>query len=253
MQSSQSERRSVEQMKAKSILLGVAGLAIAVTMTACESSGDSSASGDMARDDVHASAENTRRMDIPAVDTANGEATIGEPAPNFTLRDLDGKKHTLSDYTDDGKIVVLEWFNPGCPFVVKHYEKPDQQTMNMLAKEYKGEDVVWLAINSGAPGLQGHGMDLNKQVSRDWNINHPILIDETGNVGRAYDAKTTPHMFVIDADGTLVYDGAIDNNRSRNTFGDVNYVREALEALTNGREVETQTSSPYGCSVKYGA
>jgi peroxiredoxin len=189
---------------------------------------------------------------VPAVDATDGRtASIGEQAPNFTLRDLDGDTHTLAEYTDKGKIVVLEWFNPQCPFVVKHYRDRDNQTMNQLAREYRGDDVVWLAVNSGAPGKQGHGMELNKRIKNEWNINHPILIDETGTVGKAYGAKHTPEMYIIDADGTLVYHGAIDNNPSPSAFGDVNHVEDALTDVLNGREVRTQQTGAYGCSVKY--
>ena len=176
-------------------------------------------------------------------------AKVGEKAPDFTLTDTDGKQHTLSDYTKAGKIVVLEWFNSGCPYVVKHHVT--HQTMATLAKEFKDKDVVWVAINSGAPGLQGHGLELNKKIKKEWKIEYPILLDEPGNVGRAYEARTTPHMYIIDKTGTLVYAGAIDNNRSPTELGDVNYVRQALKQVIAGETVTESMTRPYGCSVKY--
>lgn len=183
-----------------------------------------------------------------AAPEAKQPAKVGEKAPNFALTDTEGKTVNLSDY--EGKVVVLEWFNPGCPFVVKHHEK--FTTMTDLASEFVAKDVVWLAINSGAPGKEGHGLELNKQKKADWHINYPILIDESGEVGKMYGAKTTPHMYVIDKDGTLKYAGAIDNNPSATKLGDVNYVRQALNEVLAGETVTTPETRPYGCSVKYG-
>ena len=133
---------------------------------------------------------------------------IGDKAPDFTLTDTEGKTHTLSEYTKQGKIVVLEWFNPGCPWVVRVHEKSDVMTKTAEANK---DSVVWLAINSGAAGKQGHGKELNAEMKKKWNIGYPILLDESGTVGKAFGAKVTPHMFVIAADGTLAYAGAIDD------------------------------------------
>ncbi|MGP1308606.1 MAG: thioredoxin family protein [Phycisphaerales bacterium] len=174
-------------------------------------------------------------------------AKVGEMAPNFTLTDTDGVTHSLADMK--GKVVVLEWFNPGCPFVVKHHSK--FSTMADLSSEFAEKDVVWVAINSGSPGKQGHGLELNQQFKKDWGIEYPILIDESGDVGKMYGAKTTPHMYIIDKDGTLKYAGAIDNNPSATTLGDVNYVRQALNQVIAGETVTTPETKPYGCSVKY--
>jgi peroxiredoxin len=179
----------------------------------------------------------------------HAKAEIGKAAPTFTLTDTDGKTHALQQYLDDGKVVVLEWFNPQCPFVVKHHEH--NSTMHDTYKAFADEDVVWLAINSGAPGKQGHGLDLNKKMKTEWEMAYPILMDESGDVGRMYEAKTTPHMFVITAEGVLAYDGAIDNNRSPRTVGDVNYVHNALKAVLAGETVAEAKTRPYGCSVKY--
>lgn len=187
----------------------------------------------------------------PATDAAPGSAKVGAKAPNFTLTDLDGVSHSLSDYSgEDGKVVVLEWFNPGCPFVKKHY-RDDTMTMNKLADKYRDQGVVWLRINSGAPGKQGAGLELNKQAAQQWNISDTILLDETGVVGKAYNAKNTPSMAVIGKDGTLMYWGAIDNNRGAAKAGETNYVDLALQQVLAGETVTTATTKPYGCGVKY--
>jgi peroxiredoxin len=168
---------------------------------------------------------------------------IGGMAPEFTLKNYDGTTVSLSDYK--GKIVVLEWFNYECPFVKYHYEKA--QTMTTLASKYKDKSVVWLAINS-----TGHlTTDKNKQFAEKHNIEFPILDDRTGKTGRAYGAKTTPHMFIIDTDGKIAYEGAIDNSPLGRTEDVVNYVDKILSELTLGNVVSITNTEPYGCSVKY--
>lgn len=176
-----------------------------------------------------------------------GQAQLGAPAPSFELSDLDGAVHRLADH--DGKIRVLEWFNPGCPYVkYAHGEGP----LRDQAKRVTEDGVVWMAINSGAPGKQGHGIDVNKAAVEEWSMGHPVLVDEDGAVGRAYGAITTPHMYVIDAEGTLVYRGAIDNAPFGRGTGTVkNFVDLALSAVKAGKPVETADTKPYGCSVKY--
>lgn len=167
-------------------------------------------------------------------------------APDFTLKNYDGKEVKLSDYK--GKIVVLEWFNYECPFVKYHYEQAS--TMNDLAGKYKDKNVVWLAINS-----TGHQeTEKNKQFTAKNNVLHAILDDRSGATGKAYGAKTTPHMFIIDAKGNIVYEGAIDNAPLGKTPKDeklVNYADKALDELTAGGKVGTAHTKPYGCSVKY--
>lgn len=177
------------------------------------------------------------------------KAKIGEVAPTFTLTDTDGNTVDLATVGKD-KIVVLEWFNPGCPFVVKHHEK--NPTFSNLHKDYSSKGVVFLAINSGAKGKEGHGLDLNKGAKKDWKIAYPVLLDESGEVGKMYGAKTTPHMFVIGKDGKLAYSGAIDDNSSAAKTGEKNYVRMALDEILAGKPVTTAETKPYGCSVKYG-
>ncbi len=179
-------------------------------------------------------------------DGKKAAAKIGEPAPAFSLTDLEGKTHTLADLK--GKVVVLEWFNPGCPVVVMHHKAG---TMKDTQAKFAKEDVVWLAVNSGAPGMQGHGKEVNAEAKTEWNIGYPILLDESGSVGKSFGAKTTPHMFVIDKAGTLVYAGAIDNG-SGNKIGDVNYVDKALTQVLAGETVSTPETKAYGCGVKYG-
>lgn len=177
-------------------------------------------------------------------------AKVGKESPGFSLKDLEGNLHTLTDYR--GKVVVLEWFNPGCPFVVHaHGEGP----LKDLAQTYEGKDVVWLAVNSGAPGKQGHGVDANKQAAAEWNIGHPILIDEDGKVGRAYAAKTTPQMYVIDPTGTLQYAGGLDNAPRGKTpdAGYLPFTKNAVDAVISGTSPKPPKTQPWGCSVKYGS
>ncbi|MEC9373200.1 MAG: thioredoxin family protein [Planctomycetota bacterium] len=176
-------------------------------------------------------------------------AEVGKAAPDFTLTDLNGKKHTLSTYTNDGKVVVLEWFNPDCPFVVKHHKNND--TMKKTAAKYADKGVVWLAINSGAEGKQGAGMDRNMSAVSEFDIEYPVMLDMDGKVGRMYGAKTTPHMYVINTEGVLVYAGAIDNDNSASRLGSVNYVAQALDQVLAGETVTEASTRPYGCSVKY--
>ncbi len=177
------------------------------------------------------------------------KAVVGETAPNFTLKDLDGKDVNLSEIGKD-KVVVLEWFNSECPYVVKHHKK--NPTFANLYKEFSAKGVVFLAINSGAPGKEGAGLEKSKAGKKEFGVEYPILLDEAGTVGRAYGAKTTPHMFVIAKDGTLAYAGAIDNNPDATKPGDINYVKAALDEVLAGKAVTTKESKPYGCSVKYG-
>ena len=179
------------------------------------------------------------------------ELKVGNAAPGFTLKDTSGKEHSLSDYK--GKFVVLEWFNEGCPFVKKHYASGNMQK---LQKEYTGKDVVWLSINSSAKGEQGHVTpETAPKTIADWKMNATkILLDHDGKVGKMYDAKTTPHMFVIDKEGKLVYQGAIDSKATANA-ADIdtaeNYVKVALDNSMAGKPVENTSTKPYGCSVKY--
>jgi peroxiredoxin len=184
----------------------------------------------------------------PAASAPAPAAAAGPVAPDFTLPDTDGNTVTLSSLR--GKIVVLEWFNPGCPFVrYAHSDGP----LRDLAARHMATGVVWLAINSGARGKQGNGLDMNREWRKKWQMEYPVLLDESGDTGRAYGASNTPHMFVIDARGTLVYKGALDNAPLGKvpSEGHRIYLNEALAAVAAGRPVEVAETKPYGCSVKY--
>ncbi|MCC6619993.1 MAG: redoxin domain-containing protein [Deltaproteobacteria bacterium] len=184
----------------------------------------------------------------PGAAGPSGLATAGATAPDFTLKDLDGKEVRLSSFR--GKTVVLEWYNPDCPFVRKQHTEGPLATM---PDELTKKGAVWLAVNSGAPGKQGHGVERNKASVAEYGIGHPILIDEPGAVGKLYQAKTTPHMVVITPEGALAYMGAIDNAPMGRVpeSGFVNYVTEALADLEAGRAVRTPQTKGYGCGVKY--
>lgn len=177
---------------------------------------------------------------------------VGEPAPDFSATDINGAAVKLSDMKD--KIVVLEWNNPECPFVMKHY---DTQNMQGLQAELTAKDVVWVSINSGAEGQQGFLTPETAKTTLDEKGSKPshYVLDTDGSIGKLYDAKTTPHMFVVGKDGVLAYAGAIDNDptpRHEGVKTATNYVRAAVEALIEGKPVEVASSQPYGCGVKYG-
>lgn len=188
---------------------------------------------------------------IAATACAFAQVTPGKPAPDFTLKDASGKEHKLSDYK--GKTVVLEWVNFGCPFVKKHYGSQNMQKLQQAATD-KG--IVWLSICSSAPGKQGHfaGETLTEEIKKEGSKATAYLVDESGEVGKLYGAKTTPEMFVITPEGTLVYGGAIDNNKSPDPStiaGAKNYVTQALGELAEGKTVSEASTQSYGCSVKY--
>ena len=170
-------------------------------------------------------------------------ADIGKSAPAFSLQDQNGKTVSLSDYS--GKIVVLEWTNPECPFVQRHYKA---KTMTTLADEFSSKGVVWLAINSTHTAGNADNLAwVNKN-----SLSYPILNDASGTVGKAYGAKTTPNMFIIGKDGTLLYSGGIDNDPDGDKgAATVNYVRQALTEILGGSAVSVPETKPYGCSVKY--
>jgi alkyl hydroperoxide reductase subunit AhpC len=178
-------------------------------------------------------------------------ARIGDPAPNFTATDTNGQTHKLSDYA--GKFVVLEWHNRGCPYTQKHYNSGN---MENLQREWTGRGVIWLTVISSAPGKQGFvtASDENAYVKQVNAAPTAVLLDPTGTVGHLYDAKTTPHMFIINPQGTLIYNGAIDDRPTADRSdinGAKNYVSAALGEALAGKPVTTPTTRPYGCSVKY--
>ena len=179
-------------------------------------------------------------------------AVVGDPAPAFTLTATNGETRSLADLK--GKTVVLEWWNYECPFVGKHYGSGNMQK---LQREWTAKGVVWLTISSSAPGKQGYvdAAKANGWMEEKGAAQTAVLLDHDGKVGRAYGAKTTPHMFVIDSKGTVVYAGGIDDKPSTDQ-ADIatakNFVAAALAEVTAGKRVTMSISQPYGCSVKYG-
>ncbi len=177
--------------------------------------------------------------------------TSGSMAPDFKLPSASGKEVRLSDYK--GKIVVLEWMNHGCPFVRKQY---DSGNMQALQKKYTAKDVVWLSIISSAEGNQGYvnAADALKEKKENFSVATNVLLDPTGDVGRMYEAKTTPHMYIVDKAGTLVYQGAIDSIADANKDSvktAKNYVASSLDELMAGKKVSQPATKSYGCGVKY--
>lgn len=173
---------------------------------------------------------------------ASEPPAIGKPAPDFSAVDETGAKHTLADYK--GKAVVLEWTNPDCPFVARHYEA---DTMEKLAASLGAKEVVWLAVNS----THSNTADDTKAWRSAQGFTYATLQDSDGTVGRAYGAKTTPHMFVIDAQGVLRYRGAIDDDPHGKGSAPKNYVDSAMQALFAGASPDPSDTQAYGCSVKY--
>src|SRR5216110_1791607 len=176
---------------------------------------------------------------------------VGGAAPDFSAPDANGKTQSLSQYK--GKYVVLEWFNPECPFVKKHY---GSDNMQKLQKEYTDKGVVWLTIDSNAPGTEGNlTPEQAQKVATSWKTQQTaLLLDPDGKVGRAYGAKNTPNMVIINPDGKIAYEGAIDSKASPNPAdipSSTNYVKAALDESLAGKSVSTPQTKPYGCSVKY--
>jgi len=193
----------------------------------------------------------------PAQQAASGApaaatgAQLGQAAPDFTLTDLDGKPVNLAQLR--GKPVVLEWFNPGCPFVRASHSVG---SLKGFAATEMAQGVAWLAINSGGPGKQGNGAEATRRGQTEYGMQHPVLLDESGSVGRLYGAERTPELYVINAEGVLVYRGAIDNSpdgEGQSPAGGklVNYVASALQAVRTGAKVDPAETKPYGCTVKY--
>jgi peroxiredoxin len=188
---------------------------------------------------------------VLAVPFALRAARVGEPAPDFTGATSTGQTIKLSDFR--GKFVVLEWHNNGCPYVRKHYNTGNMQR---LQKEWTARGVIWLTIISSAPGKQGYvtAEEENAYIAKMNAAPTAAILDPTGTIGRLYDAKTSPQMVVIDPNGIVIYDGAIDDRPTANPAdieGATNYVSLALEQAMAGKPVSTPSTRPYGCSVKY--
>ena len=188
---------------------------------------------------------------VAAAPVTTHASKVGAAAPNFKGTDSKGQAHNLADFK--GKWVVLEWHNEGCPYVRKHY---GGNNMQQLQKEWTGKGVVWLTVLSSAAGQQGHmdGAQANAYFAQQHAAPSAILLDPSGEIGRLYDAKTTPHMFVINPDGMLVYNGAIDDKPTSDKADLAtasNYVSAALAEGMAGKALTTATSRPYGCGIKY--
>ncbi|MCH2134261.1 MAG: redoxin domain-containing protein [Phycisphaerales bacterium] len=236
-------------MKINSMILGLAtaaAVAIGSSALACDTCA------------AHAKAPPSKDAPAkaaPTKDKMQKEATIGQKAPHFELVDLDGKKHKLSDYA--GKIVVLEWYNPDCPFSGKAsgqsvYKRGTVQRTHDAAKAMDS-DVVYMLINSTSNAPKDAVVKRSKESRDQWKIATPILIDHGGAVGKMYKAKTTPHMYVINGDGVLIYEGAYTDDR-RGGKGDKeeNYVIGAMTAAQSGESCSPSSTRPWGCGVKYG-
>jgi Redoxin len=192
----------------------------------------------------------TTNARTPALATVTS-AKVGEEAPDFELKDLDGKSVRLSSFR--GKVIVLEWFNPGCPFVKNAHNKGP---LVSTAAKSLGKGVVWLAVNSSAAGREGAGASANAEARIKWSLNHPILLDESGATGKMYGATNTPHIMIVDKSFKLAYRGAADNSPDGEgespTGGTlVNYVDTTVDALLAGKPAPLPETKAYGCSVKY--
>jgi peroxiredoxin len=181
-----------------------------------------------------------------AADSTVAPAEVSKVAPNFTLRDADGKSVSLNDFRN--KLVVLEWFDDKCPFDKKHYKSGNMQS---LQSEFGKKGVVWLVINSARQGKPGYHTDVEyKQIMRSWNFASPyLLLDPDGKVGHLYEAKTTPHMYIIGKNGVLLYRGAIDDQPDTDIESikiAKNYVREALDQAMAGKPITNSSTKPYG-------
>lgn len=181
------------------------------------------------------------------------DAVVGQQAPSFEVMGADGTMYSLSDF--EGQYVILEWLNHGCPYIRKHY---DGNNMQKLQEKYTDQGVVWLSVISSAPGTQGYMEAEEAQQSIEEQGASPtaILLDPEGEMGRAYDARVTPHMYIIDPEGVVRYNGAIDDKptpRASSLETAHNYIDAAMNSLMNGEEVEVKSNTPYGCNVKYGA
>jgi len=223
--------------------------ALLIALTALVLSGEEKSKEPAKTTDVQTEA--TAVMPANPEISAPPAVAINQPAPNFTLTGADGKKYSLADFA--GKWVVLEWANFDCPFVKKHYGSKNMQN---LQKEFVGKNVVWLTICSSAPEKQGNyqGDALTGKIKETGLNSTAYLVDADGKVGKAYGAKTTPHMFVVDPKGVLVYAGAIDDRPStkpEDIEGAVNFVKAALNSGMKGEVILISSTPSYGCSVKY--
>lgn len=191
-------------------------------------------------------------LSVFAFQNVFADATVGQPAPDFSVAAQDGKTYKLSDFK--GQTLVLEWYNQGCPYVRKHYDSKNMQTLQKANND--GKKITWLTVISSAKGKQGYldAKGAAAQMKTEGMASKALLLDSTGTMGKAYGAKTTPHMYIVNSQGVLVYAGAIDSNTSSNAKDiptSTNYVQTALNELQAGKPVTTASTKPYGCGVKY--
>ena len=242
----------------KNVLVCLMTLGLLVWATACQKDASQEKPDEQAEavesSEEEESAEKTENKEEGAASKAEPtdeqkaqnveKAEVGKKAPDFELTDTSGETHKLSDYR--GKIVVLEWTNQGCPYVQRHY---DADTMPKTYEALGKDKIAWLAVESTHNRKKKEGADWKKKEGFDY----PLLLDKSGEVGKSYGAKTTPHMYVIDKEGVLQYAGAIDDAPRGEKEDPTNYVEKAVSALQAGKTPETRTTKPYGCSVKYGS
>jgi hypothetical protein len=232
-----------------------------VGSTACDRPGDASSMPPAAEAPVAPAPKPTLPPLHPVVSdpaALTADAQLGKPAPDFTLSGVDGKTYKLSELK--GKTVVLEWFNPDCPFV--KYARGEGELKTMAGK-VMSDSLVWLSINSSGPGKQGNGLERNQAAISEYGFTNPILLDESGAVGKSYGALKTPTLFIVGKDGALIYRGGIDNapigtvDITRPRLPDskegelINYVKAALDDYNAARALRLPDTPPYGCSVKY--
>ncbi len=232
-----------KQLLITGLILGLA------TTLACDDEADDEAEAEPAEQPAELEEDEDEEADEEegAAAEAPDEPTIGELAPDFTLVDETGEEHTLSDYR--GQTVVLEWFNIPCPFVVRHYEAG---TFDGIIDESGGlDEIVWLAVDTTWDNTPEDTLEWKEETEDIREYDYPVLQDPEGDVGRLYNAKTTPHMFVIDEDGVLQYMGGIDDDPRGQVDEPENYVSAALTAMRDGAEVDPSEAEPYGCTVKY--
>ena len=241
-------------------LAGIAGaMMLATPASVLASQDDPAGKKDDSAKPAHAEKEHgkdkekskDKAKDKPKADdkTASADVGAGTTVTEFTGKDTDGKEHTLKSLLDGKKAVVLQWFNPDCPFVVKHYANK-ANTFNDLYTKY-GKDVAFVAVNSNADGKGGSGADRNIKAKKDWKIEYPIVLDSTGDIGKQFNAKNTPLMVVITPDNKIAYYGAPDDDNGASGPGKTNYISKALDEIIAGKEVTTKSTHPYGCAVKY--
>lgn len=174
----------------------------------------------------------------------------GDKAPMFSLAGTDGKTYSLETYLKQGKTVVVEWFNPDCPWV-KRFHASENTSVKDAYIYAASKGAVWLAVNSSAPGKQGNGLERNQQARTEYGIAYPVLLDEDGKTGMAYGAKTTPTLFIINPKGEVVYMGGVDDTKTNDDRPGVNYILTALKQYFSGKTVEPTATPHYGCGVKY--